>query len=210
MKALKDWADLFKRKRDGGLSRNEAIGLWGELSILLELSKALDGAELELMRGWRGPHGDQRDVGLNGVRVEIKTQLATSAKSLQISSLDQLDDRGDRLFIALNRISPSQSGSSLRELIATCHAHLSTKMSACSEFDRKIELSGYVEDSQISNEKFELDERTLFRAHKGFPRLTSNNVDVGITAAAYTIAGARLDDFCAPWDTLIEAIHGKS
>ncbi|MDP4835738.1 MAG: PD-(D/E)XK motif protein [Burkholderiales bacterium] len=208
MKALRDWADLFKRKRDGGLSRSEAMGLWGELHVLGELLSAFAGGELELLNGWRGPHGDQRDIGLNGVRLEIKTQLATKTKSLGISSLDQLDDRGEHLFVALERVSSSVDGISLSTLISDLYSRLATNSAAQTAFERKIELSGYVEGSATSHDRLELDEQILFHVRADFPRLTPHNVDNGITAATYTISGARLDEFDVPWDLLQESMNG--
>jgi len=91
---LRDWADLLKRRGSQGLNRNEAIGLWGELRTLDALLESTKQNELQIVQGWRGPDGDQRDIGFNNTRIEVKTQLSTKSIGLKISSLDQLDDRG--------------------------------------------------------------------------------------------------------------------
>ena len=204
IECLRDWAALLKRRSQKGLSRNEVIGLWGELSSINALLEARPGNEYQIIQGWGGPNGDQRDIGFNGNRIEIKTQLSTRSIGLRISSLDQLDDRGDRLKVILNRISPSDKGTSVVDLIKIISRRLLTSRSAQSEFERKIELAGYDPDLQACKEVFALDERITYTVSENFPRLIPGKVPSGIKSVEYEIAGVAIAQFQITWSELVE------
>lgn len=204
IECLRNWAALLKRRSQKGLSRNEVMGLWGELSSLDALLVARPGNEYQIIRGWGGPNGEQRDIGFNGNRIEIKTQLSTRSLGLRISSLDQLDDRGDQLKVILNRISPSDNGASLTDLIEIISQRLLSNRNAQSEFELKIELTGYDSDLQACKELFALDERISFTVSENFPRLIPSNVPSGIKSAEYEIAGAAIVQFQITWSELVE------
>lgn len=204
IESLRDWAALLKRRSQKGLSRNEVMGLWGELSSLDALLVSRPSNEYQIIQGWGGPNGEQRDIGFNGYRIEIKTQLSTRSIGLRISSLDQLDDRGDQLKVILNRISPSDKGASLADLIANITQRLLPSRSALSEFELKIELAGYDPDLEASKELFALDERINFTVSENFPRLTPSNIPPGIKSAEYEISGTAITQFQISWDELVE------
>jgi hypothetical protein len=204
IECLRGWASLLKRRGKTGLTRNEAMGLWGELSVLEELIRAQPGNQSLIIQGWRGPNGDQRDVGFNSHRVEIKTQLSTKGVGLRITSLDQLDERGENLKVVLNRVSPSDKGLSLAGLIDRTEALLAASRSAQSEFERKIELAGFEPEQETCKELFALDERFIYEVREGFPRLTPDNVPAGIRSAEYEITGTAISSFQIAWDKLVE------
>lgn len=204
---LRDWAALLKRRGSQGLNRNEAMGLWGELSALDALFESTEGLELQIVQGWRGPDGDQRDIGFNNTRVEVKTQLSTKSIGLKISSLDQLDDRGNHLNVVLNRISPSDGGISVTGLIEKIRAHLTFTRLAQSEFERKIMLAQFDTDNKHCNENFGLDERFVYDITDSFPRLIPGNVPAGVKSAEYEITGTSIVNFQVAWDHLLERIN---
>mgnify|MGYP000502881565 CR=1 FL=1 len=204
---LRDWADLLKRRGKQGLNRNEALGLWGELNTLDALLGSTTGVDLQIVQGWRGPNGDQRDIGFNNNRIEVKTQLSTKSIGLKISSLDQLDDREDQLTVVLNRISPSAAGTSVASLIEKIRAHLSFKRLAQSEFERKVMLAEFDSDNEYCNENFGLDERIVYDINDTFPRLIPRNVPFGIKSVEYEITGTSVTGFQIAWEHLLEKIY---
>ena len=203
---LRDWSELFKRKGKIGLTRNEVIGLWGELYTLESILQSNISNDALIVQGWRGPNGDQRDIGFNKNRVEIKSQLSTQTISLRITSLDQLDDGGNNLKLVLNRISPSDKGFSVVELTQRLFERFESNGIAYPEFERKIALAGFSEDLEVCNEKFDLDERLIYEVSENFPKLTLSNVPVGINAAEYVISGAAIMSYQINWDKLMEAL----
>jgi hypothetical protein len=207
LETLRAWSELLKRRGKRGLTRHEVIGLWGELHTLESLLHSSIAADEFVIRGWRGPNGDQRDIGFNKIRVEVKTQLATKAISLRITSLDQLDDGGESLNIVLNRITPSGQGSSVIDLVNRLNRRFESNRLISAEFERKIVLTGFSEDDELCKENFNLDERLIYHVSEGFPKLTFSNVPVGINAAEYVISGASITSFQIEWNELVEALR---
>lgn len=205
--ALSHWADLFKQKLSGGLTRPETMGLLGELLVLEHLITNGSVNVLTAVKGWRGPDGDARDIGFNGSRIEVKTQLSTKAISLKISSLNQLDDNGGKLHVVLNRISPAENGHSLNEAVSRLSALLSQSRYALSEFERKLELASFDYDSEYSKEKFGLDQTIIYLVNESFPRLMPQNVPQGIFAVCYEIHGIALESHMSLWDELLGTIN---
>ena len=206
LECLRDWSELFKRRGKVGLTRNEVIGLWGELHTIESLLQSNIAPDELIVQGWRGPNGDKRDIGFNKNRIEVKTQLATKAISLRISSLDQLDDGGNNLKLTLNRITPSDKGLSVIELAKRLFQRFETNRLAYAEFERKIILAGLNDDLDVCKEKFDLDERLIYEVADNFPKLTLSNVPVGISAAEYVISGAAISSFQIDWDKLVETL----
>jgi hypothetical protein len=207
IESLCDWSNLLKRKSKFGLTRNEVIGLWGELNSIEELLLSNLKNQSQIIYGWRGPNGDQRDIGFNQNRIEVKTQLSTRALSLKISSLDQLDEKDDQLKIILNRISPSDTGSNLIMKIERITNFLSSERGAILEFERKITLAGFEGNLEVCKELFALDEILIYEVGINFPRLTHLNVPNGIKKAEYEIAGSAIESYRISWNELIEDLH---
>lgn len=200
---LRKWAELFKFRKTVGLSRSETIGLFGELLIIQDLLFSFHENVLLIVQSWRGPHGDQRDIGFNGARIEVKSQLSTQSVSLAISSLEQLDDRGNGLIVALNRLSVSESGITLDELIMNIVNLLSINSFALIEFERKIELTCYQPNTCFSTERFGIDEKLFFKVASDFPRLIPATVPNGIKNVTYQISGPSLMRHQISWSELI-------
>ena len=206
LNCLRDWSELFKRRGKNGLSRNEVIGLWGELYSVESILLSNVANDALVMQGWRGPNGDQRDIGLNKTRIEIKTQLATKAISIRVTSLYKLDDNGDNLKLILNRITPSEKGISLIQLTQRLFQRFESNRIAYSELERKLMLAGFSEELEICLEKFDIDERLIYEITENFPKLTLSNVPFGIKAAEYEISGAAISSFEIKWDQLVEKL----
>lgn len=84
---LDDWRALLRRTAEG-LSREEVLGLLGELEVMTCLA-AHDPAAA--VYGWAGPDGQSRDFRRHGKDIEVKTSAAVTPSTVHISNLDQLD-----------------------------------------------------------------------------------------------------------------------
>lgn len=210
VECLRNWASLLKFRGKSGLTRNEVIGLWGEIAVLEALIESNINNTLTLLQGWRGPNGDQRDIGYNNVRIEVKTQLSTQSISLKISSLEQLDDGDQVLKVVLNRISPSESGISLSCLIERVSEKLALNRQAHSEFERKVMLAEFDSKLTYCNELFGLDERLIYEVLEAFPKLVPSNVPHGIKNVSYEISGNSITEYQITWNKLLENLNGQS
>ena len=210
IECLRNWASLLKFRGKTGLTRNEVIGLWGEIATIEALIDSNINNDLTLLQGWRGPNGDQRDIGYNNVRIEVKTQLSTQSISLKISSLEQLDDEEKVLKVVLNRISPSESGVSLTSLIDRVIEKLSSNRQSHSEFERKVMLAEFDSNLDYCNEMFGMDERFIYEVSDEFPKLVPSNVPQGIKNVSYEISGSSITEYQITWTQLLEDINGQS
>jgi hypothetical protein len=109
----------FLRERSSGLSREETVGLIGELLVLAELI-SLDRAAAGF---WEAPDG-LHDFSREGHALEVKTSLGPSAQ-IRISTLDQLDVSGLRRLDLLHvRLIESPDGATLGTIISDIMARL--------------------------------------------------------------------------------------
>lgn len=192
---LNRWADLLRRGRSREMSFRERLGLLGELCLVKWLIDVCEVAPEVVTRGWRGPDGDTNDIGLNNVRIEVKSQLSTQPFMIRVSSLEQLDGDGRELCVALHRFTVSESGVSLASLVADISFRLSGTHSGLMEFQRKLFLVGYQHDAGYVSEAFNLGAVRVYRVAEGFPRLVPSTVPDGIVRVKYDIACEAIDDY---------------
>lgn len=208
MNRLRRWAGLLEERRRRGLTLAQQLGLLGELSFLhWLLSKDLSSSET-IIRGWRGPDGDARDINLGSISVEVKAALGTSKNVLNISSLDQLDTEERQLVVSHCRFSPSDSGISLSSLVTAIDVSLSTFSSERSDFWRKLFLAGYDPEAKYIEDCYEILKHTFYEVSRDFPRLTKGTVHSAIRSAKYQIDCAALANFEIDEAELGGMIHG--
>lgn len=204
--ALDSWAELFRRREGDGLTENEALGLLGELVVVESLVLESTAGAAAIVGGWRGPEGDARDIGVGATRIEVKAQRATSANRLRISSLAQLDDRGQNVFLVAVRLSPGESGRSLAQVCGAVRGMLVNLPAALHAFERTITLSCMDPDAAVSRQPWVVDERLIYAVNDAFPRLTPANVGPGVLAVKYEVGGPAVDRCRMDWSDLLEAI----
>ena len=111
-KTLDDWRALL-RTAFGGISRDEIVGLIGELEVLNMLASHNPIAALE---SWIGPSGATHDFAHDGIHLETKTTSSVSGGSVRISNLDQLDPSlSDDLRLAVVHVVESESAPNIDE-----------------------------------------------------------------------------------------------
>jgi hypothetical protein len=208
--ALRNWAEMFRRRENEGLTREEALGLLGELLVIDSILNETSVDPISLLQGWGGPDGDARDIGVANIRVEVKTQRTTSANRVRISSLAQLDDRGDRVFLVVLRLAPDDNGRSLVSVVEDLSARLKKHPLAELEFNRTIELSGMDPDAAMSRIAYAEDDRLVYAVTAQFPRLVPSGVPTGVVAARYEVGGPALDACRSDWKILLGALRWQS
>ncbi|QPG05739.1 PD-(D/E)XK motif protein [Salinimonas marina] len=202
------WSDLLSRSSKRTMTLNEQRGLIGELSLLKLILKKESFHTASVINGWRGPEGDTNDLSINGVRVEVKAQLASQAKGIRVSSLQQLEDDKRELFVSLFRLSPAEKGASLKSLITDIESIVAQDIELLFEFRRKYLLSGYDSEADYAETTYNVPEPTLYGVADGFPRLTPENVPPGVSAASYFIDAQYIKPFEVLFEYLESLING--
>ena len=186
---LKNWKSLFAQKRDKLLSLEEQRGLIGELLFLKNyLLKTFD-TQLAVS-AWQGGEKGKQDFSINDYSVEVKTKRSTVAKTVKISSIDQLYSEVSHPFLWVNTLTQASqehdSSLSLDSLIEDICTLLSTD--ALNLFEQKI-LSEYDylrNEQKYSDDFYILNNEECFEIRGDFPRIPQD-LPEGIREVQYEL-----------------------
>ena len=110
--------------------------------------------------------------------------------------------------MVLNRISPSDNGDSLIDIVGKIRQLLKLSAIASDEFEIKLRLASFDKESAYANEKFGLDVTIVYLVNNSFPRLTRQSVPQGIVAVNYEVRGQALESHKISWEELSGALNG--
>src|SRR5262249_40871892 len=186
-KRLETWQACL-RSRKQALSRDEQIGLMGELTVLRMLAAEI-GYRLAV-ESWEGPLDGIHDFTRIGIALEVKSELGGS-KLLHVSHLAQLEALGlETLVIARVRFREDSDGRSISEAVREIRDEISKLEAATIPiFDEKLLRVGYLDVDKDSYEplRFVPVDTYGILVRDGFPRLTPSSVPGGVVDAAYAI-----------------------
>lgn len=184
---LNAWRRLFDKGVGTLLSKEQQLGLYGELYYLRSLLNEGINPEI-ILDCWVGPEGEDKDFKFNDVAVEIKSSVNIE-KKCSISNLVQLDETNYKLLFLYTFIfSRTQNGiNTLPNLIKDIQNHLND-MTINDLFVSKLLQVGYLESDSVSyTTSYALFEESAFLIKDDFPRITTTNVSRGVTKASYEI-----------------------
>jgi hypothetical protein len=198
----------FLRDRRSGLSREETVGLLGELVILERVLLA----DCSVQSSWEAPDDGLHDFQSNGHALEIKTSLGPSS-NLRISSLDQLEPSGLRRLDLLHvRLIEAPDGRTIGDLITSITATLVDDVARRS-FENALLRRGLMPDDDAARSGPRVQLRAIegYSASETFPRLVRTDVPAAITDANYTLDLRSLAPFSVDYAGVLEAfIQGAS
>jgi hypothetical protein len=177
---LVGWRDILRR--DVALSREQEVGLFGELLVLYSLVRAV-GTE-SAITSWIGPAGEEHDFGLPQNDLEVKT-TASETRTHWISTPDQLKAiAGRELRLVSIMITPRYGdwSLSLPELTSAIDQIAGASASAIRE---KLEAVGYhTGDESLYSNRWMLRDHVLeYVVDERFPKITSAELlQIGITS----------------------------
>ena len=184
---LEAWQACLRSRRQG-LSREEQIGLMGELAVLRFLAAEI-GYPLAI-DSWKGPLDGIHDFSHLGISIEVKTALGTNSL-IHVSHLAQLEGSAlDTLVIARLRFREGPDGNSISDVAQQIRGQLEQMAPlARSNFDEKLLRVGYLDVDRDAYDTIRFVPVDLygFNVCDGFPRLTSSFVPQGIVDGSYTI-----------------------
>ena len=203
---LERWLNFLKRRPLKILGRKQVQGLYGELSILLDLVAPVIGFE-RAVQAWTGPQNTQQDFQFPSIAIEVKTLSATQPQQLKIQSERQLEDRGlSALLLAHVAVDEKKdSGRSLPGVVERIRMGLRDEGVSEEAFEDLLFESGYLEiHSHLYMQSGFVERKVRFyRVSTGFPRLTEEDLMHGIGGVQY-----RLDaSACAPFGVEREQVE---
>jgi hypothetical protein len=195
----------FLRERRSGLTRNETVGLLGEL-LMLERLLQLD---TTLLIGWTAPDDGLHDFLFRGHALETKTTLGPAAK-LHISTLDQLESVGlRRLDLVHIRLVESHDGRSLEKLISDMERSLPDEASRRA-FANALLRRGLMPDD-VEARSAPLVQVRVFNAYlvdDNFPKLIRAAVPAAVQEAEYWLELRALDEHAVDFEAVIAGFAG--
>lgn len=192
---IDSWASFLKPQRSG-LSGSEYIGLWGELYILAEFILK-NYSPSDAMRFWVGPEGKKQDFTFNELAIEVKTTFSSNARTITISSLEQLEQITEKLYILHIVANPSDNhtGLSLEELYEKCQHYIRKDLACELIFLQKIsDMYSKATLKQLNNKNFLLSE-TLYEVTDSFPCLRSMDIPSSITNVKYDLLISAIREY---------------
>jgi hypothetical protein len=193
---LAKWRRFWSGAKQGLLSKEQQLGLFGELWFLCHWLSPSVGI-VKAIDMWRGPLGSRNDFEKPGIGIEVKTTSRLDASHI-VNGLEQLLEPPEGvLFLFSLVVRDEASGSqSLPNLIEAIQALCVEDYFALSKFESVLYASGYDEQyaSEYRSLVFRVRAEELYRVAEGFPRLTpesfSTGVPCGINSVNYEL---RLD-----------------
>jgi hypothetical protein len=197
---LERWRRFCDTSHDG-LTRDEQVGLVGELWLLLEWLPRLIVASVT---AWQGPLRGRHDFVTPTTSVEVKTtRAATGPVVHRIARLDQLDEPGaGQLYVLSLRAVPDPlGGASLDNLLrrtraaasavgGTCTALLEARLSA-------LDVTG-ADDGRYT-EPLRISQQELYRVDTDFPRLIPSSFPTGLPGGVVDVAYSLDTSACQQW-----------
>jgi hypothetical protein len=187
---LQHWKRFFQTRPPEGLSREETVGLFGEVELF---EKCLQwGLFPQLLSdAWHGPLGTNQDFLFGKIAIEVKAVVVNEAGSFRVSNLRQLDDRGlTHLYLSHTAYDfRSGSGRTLTSLVRSVRSMIAHASDALATFDDRILSAGYIDSdpSPFANHGFTQRQRSYFRIQDGFPRILESQLSAGISDVCYTV-----------------------
>lgn len=192
----------FLRDRSSGLSRQETVGLIGELLVLEQLVSHSAGC----LATWQAPLDGLHDFVCNGHALEVKTGLGP-ARMIQISKLDQLDTSGVRRLDLLHvRLIESPMGRSLFDIVSDVSAILRDEQSR-REFENLLLRRGLLPSDDVAHSTPKVQARSVdaYNVRESFPRLLRASVPLAISEVMYNIEIRGIAEFSQDTASTLQA-----
>ena len=206
------WQYLLQKGREKKLNEEKQKGLIGELLFLNNYLISIFGEKISV-DNWFGPNKASKDFEFPDFQVEVKTKRANAKPTIKISSENQLEIiQKTRLFIAVFGIvkSDNENAETLSDWCKKIEGLLlnSSDPSSMDVFINKLIEVGYNDEQDYSDEKWEIEEICFYEVNNTFPRITSNNIDPGLTEISYSIFMNQISEYKISKETLLTYLNG--
>jgi hypothetical protein len=196
----------FLRERRAGLTRNETVGLLGEILVLERLLHV----DSTLLVSWTAPDDGLHDFLLRGHALETKTSLGPT-NSLRISALDQLDISGlRRLDLIHVRLVEMPDGRNLGNMIADVERGLPDEASRRA-FANAILRRGLMPDdvAALSAPIVQVRSFVAYFVNETFPKLVRATVPAAVQNAEYSLELRAIDGHAVDLDLVMGVFVGR-
>ena len=199
LRRLMRWQEFLQQKRPSLLPERVIKGLIGELLFVTNHLSPAFGLP-QAIHFWQGPDDLPQDFNVENCAVEVKCQLGTTSPKVKISSADQLCTQLPNMFlhvITLGKTNADDENSiNLPNLIAKIRYELEIdSASSLERFNDLLYQTGYIDSDEYLQYSYILASEETYQVKKGFPRICTEDLPLGVDRVTYDIS--LLD--CAPF-----------
>ena len=185
---IRAWQEFMDRRKEGVLSPDAELGLFGELVVIDHLIGA-GIPEKHVIDAWQGPLDGLQDFALGNGGIEVKSTLSARGFAATISSLEQLDDSlCQPLFVAAVRIRLDTTGLTLPTMSDAIREKLRDHVAALDLFEARLMQAGLLQAAaERYTRRFCHVSTALLAVKDDFPRLTRAQINPAIRRAHYEV-----------------------
>lgn len=183
----KYWKEMFGKKKQHILDKQEIKGLIGEL---LELRDHIwkSWGETKAIASWMGPLQGHKDFEIDNTWYEVKS-VNENAIQVTISSLEQLDSDidGNLVIVRLEDTSTTNTNSiNLNSIVSSIDNDIQDPDNR-ELFWNRLDNMGYAYDEEYNNFCFLFKGIQYYTVTDSFPKLIRSKINPSIGNASYTI-----------------------
>jgi hypothetical protein len=182
------WKRFFESKGEQGITREEYIGLWGELHVMDAIIRA-GTLPSDALRAWLGPLGAPQDYSFGTRAIEVKTSAGAEMGLVHISNVMQLDDSSltHLYLVCIHCDFRAESGVTMSELRDGIREQLGPVLSG--PFTDCLVSRGLAEPdvSPWAKWGFKVMSVRAFAVQGAFPRFRVNDVPQGAVDVTYAL-----------------------
>lgn len=183
----KYWKEMFGKRKQTVLDKQEIKGLVGELLILKECILTRWGEE-KAVQAWMGPLLGHKDFEIDNTWYEVKS-VNENAIQVKISSFEQLEseEKGHLVVVRLEDTSAvAENSININKLVLEIIGLISD-VENLNILQTKLDNIGYSFDEEYNSWNFLYKGRQSYYVDDTFPRIRKKDVDNAIGNAQYTI-----------------------
>lgn len=184
------WKSLFNKIGLPGLSKEDQMGLYGELFLLRKLILSFSLTE-SIIKSWVGSDNLVVDFQYSNWGLEVKTSSGNNHQKVSISSERQLDTTNFH-FLYLYHISldiRQKSGETLIDIVDSIKNLIKQDSIVYNMFCIKLLEYGYF-DSHLNlyeNNGFQIRDEVIYLVENDFPRIEEKDARKGVGDVRYSI-----------------------
>lgn len=183
------WQEFLAAATEG-LGRQALVGLFGELTFLLE--EVVPATGIGMIVAWTGADRKPQDFVVPAIcAVEVKTSTSPQLQQVRVNGERQLDGTGLQvLFLLCIRLEQvAAGGRSLPELVASLRQAADGHGELRSAVDMRLGLAGFRDRDagRYDQLRFVVAESRVYEVTGGFPRITPAELPSGTSGVSYAL-----------------------
>lgn len=207
------WHALLKGSRKKTLSREDQLGLIGELRTMSVDVGSVNGIGAAL-KAWRGSEGAPKDFELAGLCIECKARGASSRGKVRISSEHQLADvSGQNLVLLVHTFATAEKdevgASDLHNYVSSIRSDVASERPDLTlMLEEKLEEAGYEDEHDYDVVVLHRSTES-YSVMEGFPRIVPGNYQEGPIEVSYDLPLSTITNFEISRHELVRLIEGS-